>query len=883
MGNCCGCSDRILVVGGDTIDINNLTPTEIQNLFQRIINEGDQTQFEEFCAMISPLFTVSTGDDGDPANANQSATISCGQFLHLWSSDDTIDISVVDGSVIVDLKVSETVLNLIPANITFNANTLQMVNGNGDPIGTPIDLSIYIDDTNLARIVSGTVDNTTGVATFTRDDGTEFTLDLSNLVGTDTDTFGTVLTSEGVDPETTNGVLLNNGDSYILFPDGTTWATPNDDLTVCNSPVDRIVIDASLSTAGADAGSVAPNTGTINNSTGAITEPIADIQAWIDANINYATTTVVTGNDLQSPTPTSGQTDANWLEFYVVVDDAANNLLEWNTASEGYLKVEIAECSGEYVIGNQFHNAPPGATQTISNTLPLGVHKIRVTNVDVGGSESIWTFSGTATNWFTVSGEKPTANVVQLYVDCDGNYFEDSQGATPAGNSFALGEYPCVINNLITNTEGVDTDTDTNLILVDETCYKAPTNFVNFDAYANGTALPNVAPFNADPSITYDISTQTFDPITDALVATNDLVEIRRRGGADFSLRTPGVSENLRRVNTFKFSEPVMVRVGRQVNNNDGFAWEQSFVGWDTIGTDWVYTAGADAAAVTVGNKTIRPSNGVGFPTLYASTADWGFADSFSTEVSYTSWNREGFSIQISLPQTITSRTFRDVLTNELRHFWSVNGSDTITEFDGVPLPEWVDECDVNASQVNVGDFGDNFPVEVTNVEEALSWLAENAGGNTTVSLPSAFMTSFSNILISQPVTVSLQNVDQTAGTFVETAQTIEDAGFTWNGGANGVSVDEAGTYEISMFIRATPVSILGSTINLNGELTATNKGTIGHSDPQNLAVGEVGRWSQTVIVNLDANDTVNLGIGGASVSNTAEIQGWNLGIRKIG
>ncbi|WGH74585.1 hypothetical protein P8625_10840 [Tenacibaculum tangerinum] len=43
-----------------------------------------------------------------------------------------------------------------------------------------IDLTPYLDNTNLARLVSGTVD-VNGLATFTRDDNSTFTVDLSNL------------------------------------------------------------------------------------------------------------------------------------------------------------------------------------------------------------------------------------------------------------------------------------------------------------------------------------------------------------------------------------------------------------------------------------------------------------------------------------------------------------------------------------------------------------------------------------------------------------------------------------------------------------------------------------------------------------------------------
>jgi hypothetical protein len=43
---------------------------------------------------------------------------------------------------------------------------------------TTIDLSLYLDDTNLARLASGTVDGVTGIATFTRDDASTLLLTL---------------------------------------------------------------------------------------------------------------------------------------------------------------------------------------------------------------------------------------------------------------------------------------------------------------------------------------------------------------------------------------------------------------------------------------------------------------------------------------------------------------------------------------------------------------------------------------------------------------------------------------------------------------------------------------------------------------------------------
>ena len=78
----------------------------------------------------------------------------------------------------VDAKLDNT------ANISvgMSGNILSITDIQGNV--TDIDLSIYLDDTNLARIVDGSLDATTGVATFSRDDSTTFTLDLSSLLDT---------------------------------------------------------------------------------------------------------------------------------------------------------------------------------------------------------------------------------------------------------------------------------------------------------------------------------------------------------------------------------------------------------------------------------------------------------------------------------------------------------------------------------------------------------------------------------------------------------------------------------------------------------------------------------------------------------------------------
>ena len=61
------------------------------------------------------------------------------------------------------------------ATLSTNILTFSKSDGTTDSV----DLSLYLDDTNLARLVSGTLDALTGIATFTRDDSSTFTIDFS--------------------------------------------------------------------------------------------------------------------------------------------------------------------------------------------------------------------------------------------------------------------------------------------------------------------------------------------------------------------------------------------------------------------------------------------------------------------------------------------------------------------------------------------------------------------------------------------------------------------------------------------------------------------------------------------------------------------------------
>lgn len=83
-------------------------------------------------------------------------------------------------------------------SLSINANILSYTNEAG--LTTNIDLSTYLDDTNLARLVSGTLNAGTGIATFTRDDLSTFTIDFSAFLADANDyvSSGSFNTSTGV-------------------------------------------------------------------------------------------------------------------------------------------------------------------------------------------------------------------------------------------------------------------------------------------------------------------------------------------------------------------------------------------------------------------------------------------------------------------------------------------------------------------------------------------------------------------------------------------------------------------------------------------------------------------------------------------------------------
>jgi len=98
--------------------------------------------------------------------------------------------------------------------LDINANNVRLLK-DGVVVSTE-DLSIYIDDTNLARLVDGDLDGATGIATFERDDNTTFTVDFSSFL---------------------NGAGLTDGDYGDITVSGSGTVMTIDDGTISTSKI----------------------------------------------------------------------------------------------------------------------------------------------------------------------------------------------------------------------------------------------------------------------------------------------------------------------------------------------------------------------------------------------------------------------------------------------------------------------------------------------------------------------------------------------------------------------------------------------------------------------------------------------------------------------
>ena len=146
-----------------------------------------------------------TSSDGTDATLTGATTLKAGLMTK----------AIFDEHLINNAKVSNVADTLTTLGLA--ANILKYTDEDGTE--TDLDLSLYLDDSNLARLTSGTLNSTTGIATFTRDDASTFTIDMSAFL--DAITLNNTLTSTS----TTEGLTANMGKELKDLIDALTLST----------------------------------------------------------------------------------------------------------------------------------------------------------------------------------------------------------------------------------------------------------------------------------------------------------------------------------------------------------------------------------------------------------------------------------------------------------------------------------------------------------------------------------------------------------------------------------------------------------------------------------------------------------------------------------
>ena len=210
--------------------------------------------------------------------------------------------AMYDEHVINNAKVSNVDETLTTLGLA--ANILKYTDENGDE--TDLDLSLYLDDTNLARITGGSIDGATGEATFTRDDASTFTIDMSDFL---------------------DAITLNN----TLISTSTT-----EGLTAAQGKVLKDLIDNLNVGTGSNTGDEVQATTTVKG--------IAEIATQTEVNTGTDNTRIVTPLTLKNSLGITG-TLSTTLTYSQLVGGATSQVITHSIGNQ-FVQVSVYEVDG---------------------------------------------------------------------------------------------------------------------------------------------------------------------------------------------------------------------------------------------------------------------------------------------------------------------------------------------------------------------------------------------------------------------------------------------------------------------------------------------------------------------------------------------------------
>lgn len=325
-------------------------------------------------------------------------------FVNLTLEDDseiTLDLSSFKQEAITSMSV--------------NATILTYTDENGDT--TDIDLSLFIDDTNLSRIIAGTVDPQTGIATFSRDDSSEFTIDLSPFLSSMAGTF--------VLSDLQNVTSVEPTLNQVLTFDGARWTPGN--LPAQPTLPTELSDFTDIDTTGATLNQVLKYNGT----------------SWAPGTIEVGTTinSLSDVTDVNVTNPLTGSLLAwdgnNWIDQQITLENIENvsvvgassgqvlgfNGTSWAPTTPSSINSinELSDVDASSAVLGQTlifdgTNWVPGTASSGSSGSTLS--ELGDTNISNPGNGQVLTWTGSA--WEAVS-QSATATTTSFNADIEGN------------------------------------------------------------------------------------------------------------------------------------------------------------------------------------------------------------------------------------------------------------------------------------------------------------------------------------------------------------------------------------------------------------------------------------------------------------------------------
>ena len=200
-----GSDDSIAAANGTNAGVMTTTMFDNHILNNAKVSDINHNVSTNLGITKSATTNVITSSDGNNATITAANTTNAGLMTK----------AIFDEHVINNAKVSN--VNETLTSISVAANVITYTDENGSD--TDIDLTTYLDDTNLSRLTSGSLNGTTGLATFTRDDASTFTIDMSAFL--DAITLNNTLTSTS----TTEGLTAAQGKVLKDLIDGLNTST----------------------------------------------------------------------------------------------------------------------------------------------------------------------------------------------------------------------------------------------------------------------------------------------------------------------------------------------------------------------------------------------------------------------------------------------------------------------------------------------------------------------------------------------------------------------------------------------------------------------------------------------------------------------------------